>query len=142
MHGSAKHETGPALHAGCGAAFASTWHPHGDSWQYEDHVRQSSSFAHSGTAGGPGALDAMLGGVGVGNVSRGGAPLHPSSRRASRATEAAIENLRSGVEGDRTPDLIHAMDALSQLSYDPGNRNEEGVYFASPRLSSRTVRAA
>ena len=25
----------------------------------------------------------------------------------------------SGAEGDRTPDLIHAMDALSQLSYGP-----------------------
>lgn len=25
----------------------------------------------------------------------------------------------SGIEGSRTPDLIHAMDALSQLSYDP-----------------------
>jgi hypothetical protein len=26
---------------------------------------------------------------------------------------------QSGAEGDRTPDLMHAMDALSQLSYGP-----------------------
>ncbi|MDB5046835.1 MAG: hypothetical protein JWQ08_2885 [Deinococcus sp.] len=28
--------------------------------------------------------------------------------------------LVGGVEGDRTPDLVIANDALSQLSYDPG----------------------
>ena len=29
----------------------------------------------------------------------------------------------SGAEGDRTPDLMHAMPALSQLSYSPGRES-------------------
>jgi hypothetical protein len=36
-----------------------------------------------------------------------------------------------GAEGDRTPDLIHAMDALSQLSYGPETL---GLYCGLPGL--------
>ena len=45
-----------------------------------------------------------------------------------------------GAEGDRTPDLIHAMDALSQLSYGP-ERVEVRVFTAArsycPALARR-----
>ncbi len=40
---------------------------------------------------------------------------------ASSATSAIPEY--GGAEGDRTPDLLHAMQALSQLSYSPRSRS-------------------
>ena len=44
----------------------------------------------------------------------------PVASAAARMTKArSVIFSRSGAEGDRTPDLIHAMDALSQLSYGP-----------------------
>ena len=46
-----------------------------------------------------------------------------------------------GAEGDRTPDLLHAMQALSQLSYGPGREREhlhETASKASPRSPSPT----
>jgi hypothetical protein len=39
----------------------------------------------------------------------------------SKAALAAASN-HGGAEGDRTPDLLHAMQALSQLSYSPSNQ--------------------
>jgi hypothetical protein len=48
---------------------------------------------------------------------------------------AAIRGIiqsRSGADGDRTRDLMHAMHALSQLSYSPGT---PVIYCESPPLS-------
>ena len=38
-----------------------------------------------------------------------------------------------GAKGDRTPDLLHAMQALSQLSYGPGAANRAPVFRRLPR---------
>lgn len=54
-------------------------------------------------------------------LARGGRPDGRQKRRSREGLAASVGAYRCcGVEGDRTPDLIHAMDALSQLSYDPG----------------------
>ncbi len=52
--------------------------------------------------------------------------------RAPRAARGTF--VSSGAEGDRTPDLIHAMDALSQLSYGPEKLGWPSHYPGSPRL--------
>jgi hypothetical protein len=49
---------------------------------------------------------------------------HREVRRASLARGAFRCEL-SGAEGDRTPDLMTASHALSQLSYGPGKRERD-----------------
>lgn len=41
------------------------------------------------------------------------------SKEEAKADETQMLALAGGAEGDRTPDLIIANDALSQLSYSP-----------------------
>ena len=50
-----------------------------------------------------------------------------SSRDYPNTDAAGVRHLQrecgdGGAKGDRTPDLLHAMQALSQLSYGPGTR--------------------
>ncbi len=45
--------------------------------------------------------------------------VRPAGEPTPKAVAPETSRETSGVKGDRTPDLIHAMDALSQLSYDP-----------------------
>ncbi len=134
MQGSAKQLTLPALlQRGSASPFAYTRQTHGASWQYEDHVWQSSSAVQL-------AADIVPVGVfdGPASAAAPGAATTPASATASRCAASfagllgllllqaartkvnvAKKKMFSGAEGDRTPDLIHAMDALSQLSYGP-----------------------
>ena len=41
------------------------------------------------------------------------------TRASAGSATSAIEKKNGGAEGDRTLDLLHAMQALSQLSYSP-----------------------
>ncbi len=41
------------------------------------------------------------------------------SSASTNFTTPAHKKRKNGAEGDRTPDLLHAMQALSQLSYGP-----------------------
>ena len=62
------------------------------------------------------------------------APLAPTARRDSTARAIRCSRFASivliymktfgGAKGDRTPDLLHAMQALSQLSYGPGSQRK------------------
>jgi hypothetical protein len=54
-------------------------------------------------------------------------------RSARRAFSSGALRDQSGAEGDRTPDLLHAMQALSQLSYSPG-ADGNGRKLRSPCL--------
>ena len=130
MQGSTKQLTLPALlQRGSASPFAYTRQTHGASWQYEDHVWQSSSAVQL-------ADDVVP--VGVFDGPASAAAPTPASTTASRCAASfagllgllllqaartkvnvAKKKMFSGAEGDRTPDLIHAMDALSQLSYGP-----------------------
>ena len=49
-----------------------------------------------------------------------------------------IYNNSGGAEGDRTPDLVIANDALSQLSYGP----DERAFMGSPGVLSSGIPAA
>lgn len=59
---------------------------------------------------------------------------HPATKTDARRRPFAFE--LGGVEGDRTPDLMNAIHALSQLSYDPGFR-PEGQILNLPKLPRR-----
>ncbi len=56
---------------------------------------------------------------------------------SQNAKPAELQDQRGGADEDRTRDLIHAMDALSQLSYGPV---DGGIYFVR-RALSRTFRS-
>ena len=56
---------------------------------------------------------------------RAAGPGHVGDRRAEPEA-GSIESPRSGGEGNRTPDLLNAIQALSQLSYAPSARHDEG----------------
>jgi hypothetical protein len=120
MHGSTRHFTvsGDA-HFGSGSFFDSTRHTHGASWQYDECVRQSASLEQA-TADGEDDVALADGALDVVGVEDGP---DPASVGATFGSEQSLSRIRSrifcGAEGDRTPDLIHAMDALSQLSYSP-----------------------
>ena len=49
----------------------------------------------------------------------------PSGPLKSDGTETQIPSKIGGAEGARTPDLMHAMHALSQLSYSPTFHREQ-----------------
>ena len=84
-----------------------------------------------GDAGGAdapvGPADAPVGPGGPGGPGAEEDPWHAASTSTKLAKACGCECVRMriietkscGAEGDRTPDLIHAMDALSQLSYGP-----------------------
>ena len=87
-------------------------------------MRQSPSELH---ADGPGAgaaspatSNAPLSAAFSYCASFAGLPLVLQAVPATRMAATKTKELLCGAEGDRTPDLIHAMDALSQLSYGPG----------------------
>ena len=65
-------------------------------------------------------------------------PVRPGTN--SDAKSSLIHEASSGAEGNRTPDLLHAMQALSQLSYSPGSRDpclySVPTYAASASRSS------
>ncbi len=94
-----------------------------------------------------------LGALGVRRVSTGGslasasyAALLAGSAGAARTGNVGVRakrldagrparaRRRSGAEGDRTPDLRHAMAALSQLSYGPRKTDCSGEFVVLPRL--------
>jgi hypothetical protein len=52
-----------------------------------------------------------------------------------------IEFLAGGAEGDRTPDLVNAIHALSQLSYGPRSVGKPGQAFVLAARLSRPRRA-
>ena len=87
-------------------------------------MRQSSSELHAegpaAEASEPADSDALLSAVFSCCASFAGLPLVLQAAPARRRTATETKELLCGAEGDRTPDLIHAMDALSQLSYGPG----------------------
>ncbi len=171
MHGSTRHATLPCdAHDGFGSFARSARHTHGASPQYDENVRQSASVLHvplgadadndDDAADADDALD-VLGEVvdvvaevvALGDDESLGALLllqaaTPRIDSAApmtivRAPVRALGRFRlCGAEGDRTPDLIHAMDALSQLSYGPEKSSGWGVsYFGNLMLSSAPVRA-
>ena len=54
----------------------------------------------------------------------------PRNRSATAPWSRGAEPVESGGEGDRTPDLVNAIHALSQLSYAPANhRATTGLYW-------------
>lgn len=51
-------------------------------------------------------------------------PTSPRGHRFLRPTRMPFRHssgIKNGAEGDRTPDLVNAIQALSQLSYSPKN---------------------
>ena len=62
---------------------------------------------------------------------------HPTYRSATTVT---YFRQPSGGEGNRTPDLLNAIQALSQLSYAPGTCVETCVTTGRARTRSRTER--
>ena len=53
----------------------------------------------------------------------------------------AVVNFAGGAEGDRTPDLVNAIHALSQLSYGPMSVGKPGQAFVLAARLSRPRRA-
>jgi hypothetical protein len=153
MHGLAKQATFGPVQRTSGSPLAKTRQTHGASWQYDDQVRQSVSALHAPGAGAPGvdapgvdasevgAADAVATGIVATEASMSARSCAASfagllvlqAMPANTSTAMTTVKFR-GAEGDRTPDLIHAMDALSQLSYGP--EKVQGVYSGSARLSS------
>ena len=57
--------------------------------------------------------------------------LQRSERRRPRRVGRQARRI-GGAKGDRTPDLLHAMQALSQLSYGPGAVQPPAVFRILP----------
>ncbi len=51
----------------------------------------------------------------------------PHTRYITRGGATIFHRKNGGAEGDRTPDLVIANDALSQLSYSPGQINRSSL---------------
>src|SRR5262245_32272899 len=112
------------LHVGSGSFLRRARHAQGASAQYDDHVRQSASLVHETPVVGE-VGDVVAVGIGAEPSAfasgsfvgpRGSVALHAATRTARAANPRTRGRRRKfcGAEGDRTPDLIHAMDALSQ----------------------------
>ncbi len=93
-------------------------------------LQHTSSGLHVALPHLAGALESGLGGASgtrvpsdaFGGASREAVFVHAAaSTTAQERARSRRDGIACGAEGDRTPDLIHAMDALSQLSYGPEN---------------------